>query len=64
MRKVTVALLIMASFAMGGCYEDADITLHDPGVYRGITDPLLAKQADPEQQAKLAERFQKGQSDR
>jgi hypothetical protein len=64
MRKVTVALLIMASFAMGGCYEDTDITLHDPGVYRGTTDPLLAKQANPEQQAILAARFLKGQSDR
>lgn len=64
MRKVTVALLIMASFAIGGCYEDTDITLHDPGVYRGTTDPLLAKQANPEQQARLAERFRMGQSDR
>lgn len=64
MRKVTVALLIVASVAMGGCYESTDITLHDPGVYRGATDPLLAKQANPEQQAKLAERFRMGQSDR
>ena len=64
MRKVTVALLMMATIAIGGCYEDPDITLHDPGVYRGTTDPLLAKQANPEQQAKLAERFRQGQSDR
>ena len=35
MRKVTLTLLIVASMALGGCYESTDITLHDPGMYRG-----------------------------
>ena len=64
MRKVTVALLIANAFAMTGCYEDPSITLHEPGVYRGGNDPLLAKQASPEQQARLAERLQAGQGQR
>jgi hypothetical protein len=64
MHKATVTLLIVASMALGGCYESTDITLHDPGVYRGGKDPLLAKQASPEQKARLAERFQVGQTDR
>jgi hypothetical protein len=64
MRTVTVALLIAFSVALTGCYEDSSITLHDPGVYRGAKDPLLAKQASPEQQAKLAERLKLSQGDR
>jgi major membrane immunogen (membrane-anchored lipoprotein) len=64
MRKVTLTLLIVASMALGGCYESTDITLHDPGVYRGGSDPLLAKQASPEQKDRLGKRFQMGQTDR
>lgn len=64
MRKVTLTLLIVATMALGGCYESADITLHDPGVYRGGSDPLLAKQASPEQKARLSQRFEMGQTDR
>lgn len=64
MRKVTLTLLMVASMALGGCYESTNITLHDPGIYRGGSDPLLAKQASPEQRARLGERFQMGQTDR
>lgn len=65
MGRLTVALLVAASAAiLAGCYEDTDITLHDPGVYRGAKDPLLALQANPEQQARLVQRLREGQGDR
>ncbi len=47
-----------------GCTEKTTVTLHEPGVYKGETDPLLAMQRDPEQIETLQERFARGQTDR
>lgn len=47
-----------------GCTEKTTVTLHEPGVYKGDVDPLLAKQKDPEHQETLKQRFVMGQSDR
>ncbi len=47
-----------------GCTEKTTVTLHEPGVYKGETDPLLAMQRDPEQIEALQERFARGQTDR
>ena len=38
--------------------------MHEPGVYKGGADPLLAKQEDPQHIETLQERFAKGQTDR
>jgi len=54
----------VASLGSAGCTERSEVTLHEPGVYKGGDDPLLAKQQDPEQIAALKERFAMGQSDR
>ena len=56
--------LVMEAGDMFKYVLGADITLHDPGVYRGGSDPLLAKQASPEQKARLSQRFEMGQTDR
>lgn len=50
--------------ALGGCYESPDATNYDPGVYKGKTDPLLAKQKREEQQKALEQRFRAVQTDR
>ena len=47
-----------------GCTEKTAVTLHEPGVYKGDTDPLLAMQKDPDHQEALRERFARGQTDR
>ena len=47
-----------------GCTEKATVTLHEPGVYKGETDPLLAMQKDPEYVETLQQRFERGQRDR
>ncbi len=59
-------LLIMALVmaVMGACYESPGVALHEPGVYKGTVDPLLAKQRSPEQQKILRERFAQIQTDR
>ncbi len=47
-----------------GCTDKTTVTLHEPGVYKGDTDPLLAKQQDPEHIETLQQRFVRGQTDR
>ena len=49
----TLALTLM----LGGCGDGEKVVLHKPGVYKGKTDPLVALQETPEQQAKLQERL-------
>ena len=62
-----LALVVALAFlpmSLTACAERADVTLHEPGVYKGGEDPLLAKQQDPQHIETLQERFAKGQSDR
>ena len=62
-----LALVLALAFlplSLTACAERADVTLHEPGVYKGGEDPLLAKQQDPQYVETLQERFAKGQSDR
>jgi hypothetical protein len=64
-RTAVLSTLAMALLALGGCYEDAgDVTLYDPGVYKGEEDPLLTRSGTDELEATLQNRFQAGQTDR
>jgi hypothetical protein len=64
-RPLALALaLAFLPLSLTACAERADVTLHEPGVYKGGQDPLLAKQDDPQYVETLQERFAKGQSDR
>ena len=64
-RPLAMALaLAILPMSLTACAERADVTLHEPGVYKGGTDPLLAQQQNPEQIQTLQDRFAKGQSDR
>ncbi len=63
-RLALAAALGVLSLGAAGCSDDATVTLHEPGVYKGDRDPLLAKQKDPEQIEALQERFASGQRDR
>lgn len=63
-RAGALAVLGLMALALGGCYESAeDVTLHEPGVYKGPADPLGDKLDDTELQDRLESRFQ-GQTDR
>ena len=56
--------LTLAMTVLGACYQSPDIAYHEPGVYEGATDPLLAKEASPDQQKILRERLLQVQADR
>jgi hypothetical protein len=64
-RPLAMALaLAVMSMSLTACGKQASVTLHEPGVYKGGVDPLLAQQQDPQQIQALQGRFAKGQSDR
>ena len=62
--KSMIAVVMMTGALLAGCYESPKVVLHKPGVYKGPTDPLVAKQATPEQQQQLLARFNQVQTDR
>ncbi|MDT8449399.1 MAG: hypothetical protein RQ847_04425 [Wenzhouxiangellaceae bacterium] len=58
-----LAALGLAASITTGCYESADVTLYEPGIYKGRHDSLLDKLENPELRQKLDQRFD-GQRDR
>ncbi|MEF8824226.1 MAG: hypothetical protein V5A74_08955 [Desulfohalobiaceae bacterium] len=69
MRKKTLigglAALLAALLLLSGCYRlPWDVTWHEPHVYKGKQDPLLAKMQGEELRERLRERFQAVQTDR
>jgi hypothetical protein len=63
-RSITSALLIGSVVVLTACYQSVDITLHQPGKFKGPTDPLLAKLRSQELPQALNERFKLSQTDR
>ena len=56
---VLAAFIVLAGLT--GCSsEPRSVTMHEPGVYKGAKDPLLAQQ----QQQELIDRFKLVQTDR
>jgi len=60
----TLVVILLIGIGLTGCYQSADVTLHEPGEYKGAKDPLLAYEGSAEQQQKLMERFKQVQTDR
>ena len=48
---------------MSGCYQDEVVIVHEPGVYKGSSDPLLS-QAASDRAPTLSERLMQIQVDR
>lgn len=55
-------LILMASLGLTACYEDTDVTLHEPGVYKGANDEHAL--SAEERAEVLARRFNQVQTDR
>ncbi len=56
-----ISVLFIVLVGLAGCsYESRETTMHEPGVYKGAKDPLLARQ----QQQELIDRFKLVQTDR
>ena len=60
---LTIAALAGAVI-VSGCYESADVTVHNPGQFKGMNDPLLDAKSTAEREEVLQKRFQLVQVDR
>ena len=56
---VAAAVIVLAGL-IGCSSEPRSVTIHEPGVYKGAKDPLLAQQ----RQQELIDRFKLVQTDR
>ncbi len=56
------AFLVTLMMSLSACYEDADITLHQAGEYKGKVD--THSQTAEQREAILAKRFGQVQTDR
>lgn len=56
--------VLVLGVLLAGCYEDPDVTVQEPGVYKGKRDPLLDKMETASLQGQLDDRFRSGQMDR
>jgi hypothetical protein len=59
-----VGSLALLAVLATGCGRATDVTVYEPGVYKGSKDPLVKMHATAEHKAQLQERFSKGQADR
>lgn len=59
----TLTLALMTAPGLSGCWESTDVTLHEPGKYRGTEDPLLEPGATSRVET-LRKRFELVQTDR
>ena len=63
-RIARIASLAALALALAGCYESAEVTHHEPGVYKGDQDPLMNKlEGESDLDEQLDRRFD-GQRDR
>lgn len=60
MKTFLLVVTLIGSAALAGCWEGFDSVQHEPGIYKGPTDPLLASGPSGD----LRARFEQGQSDR
>jgi hypothetical protein len=56
MRISILALLVAASMALAGC---SDVTVYEPGVYKGSSDPLVEDLRSEELQSDLNQRVER-----
>lgn len=65
MHKTMIFLaFLIGTMMQAGCGNPADVTVYEPGEYKGKPDPLLAKLEQPELQQELRDRVRQIQTDR
>ena len=58
-----IAAAVVLAAGLAGCWDTTDVTVHNPGEYKGPPDPLLAQSASARSET-LSKRFQSVQIDR
>ena len=64
LRNATLtAAAAVLSAGLAGCWDSTEVTVHNPGEYKGQPDPLLAQSASARAET-LTKRFESVQTDR
>ena len=63
-RRYVALICVVISMGLVSCYQSPNATHHQPGVYKGKTDPLLEKERTPKQQETLRTRLRMASKDR
>ncbi len=58
-----IAATVVLATGLAGCWDSTEVTVHNPGEYKGEQDPLLAQPASSRTET-LTKRFQLVQADR
>ena len=66
MKHLTViaCAAVAAAILLSGCYESAEVTWYEAGVYKGERDPLLGRLKNGDLQQQLEDRLHAVQTDR
>ena len=56
--------LVVLAVLIAGCGSRLDVTVHEPGVYKGPTDPLLDAHGTDEHKELLRQRLAKVEAER
>jgi len=62
--RTLAAAVVAASAGLSGCWESTDVTVHEPGEYKGMKDPLVESKSAAAREETLQQRFQMVQTDR
>lgn len=62
--KYVIAVGVLFVVLVFGCTDPPSIEIHEPGEYKGQTDPLVQKSEHSEHQEALRERLRMVQTDR
>jgi len=63
-RRYLPVICVAISMTLVSCYQSPNATLHEPGAYKGKTDPLLEKERMPKHQEALRTRLRLAAKDR
>ena len=63
MRDLLKLAMVVFAVTVAGCYQDSEVIVHEPGVYKGCSDPLLTQSAQ-DRASTLSDRFAQVQINR
>ncbi len=61
---IACGLMVIGSVMLSGCLDEPTVELHEPGEYKGATDPLVQLSGTSEFNSRLQDRLLQIQTDR
>jgi len=61
---IACGLMVIGAVMLSGCLDETTVELHEPGEYKGATDPLVQLSGTSEFSSRLQDRLLQIQTDR